>query len=384
MEHLNQKQIKIENSRLILHHLSMLGESNRSELSRITGLSRPTVSSLTEDLIRRGYLCEKGHGLSSGGKRPTLLAINKETALFLSIDFSDWKIITVTLLNLTGEIEQQFKEKIKEKSSNIQKQIVHIIDHISDIHHSRLKAIIFPVRGILNKDKTEIVEQVKPTLAQDFFTHIASKSPVPLFLERNAHAATFGEWKLNYRNQDELLYLSLGKGVSAGMIIHGKLYRGPLFAAGEIAHLPVNNNGAPCICGQTGCLETELLENTIIHAIGKLKNKTVTENELQGLIDDMDEQTEIVLCELADKTARAIRILMELLNIPRIVLGGRFLSFGEVFLKQLQKSLYTTSAINTITYFKDDTHITFSSANKNITALGAGLLLIDKYLNFEL
>ena len=58
------------------------------------------------------------------------------------------------------------------------------------------------------------------------------------------------------RRADDLVYLSVGTGLAAGLVLDGRLRRGEHGAAGEIGHVPVDPAGALCRCGQRGCLET--------------------------------------------------------------------------------------------------------------------------------
>ena len=61
--------------------------STRAELARITGLARSTISQRVEDLLELGVLVESGEGPSSGGRRPTLLALNPAAGVVLAADF---------------------------------------------------------------------------------------------------------------------------------------------------------------------------------------------------------------------------------------------------------------------------------------------------------
>nr|WP_210438474.1 MULTISPECIES: ROK family protein [unclassified Nocardioides] len=77
---------------------------------------------------------------------------------------------------------------------------------------------------------------------------------VPVVLENDVNAAALAACALVAA--DDVVYLSVGTGLAAGLVVDGRLRRGEHGAAGEIGHLPVDPAGAACGCGQTGCLET--------------------------------------------------------------------------------------------------------------------------------
>lgn len=52
-----------------------------------------------------------------------------------------------------------------------------------------------------------------------------------------------------------MVYLTIGTGIAAGVIIEGKIYRGSTGMAGEIGHAIIERNGPRCKCGTRGCLE---------------------------------------------------------------------------------------------------------------------------------
>jgi predicted NBD/HSP70 family sugar kinase len=77
---------------------------------------------------------------------------------------------------------------------------------------------------------------------------------VPVLVENDANAATLGA--VAETGQDDLVYLSIGTGLAAGLAFGGRLRRGVHGAGGEVGHIPVDPQGLRCSCGQTGCLET--------------------------------------------------------------------------------------------------------------------------------
>ena len=80
---------------------------------------------------------------------------------------------------------------------------------------------------------------------------------VPCVVENDVRAAAVGLHRdARYRGVDDLIYLGIGTGISAGVVLDGRLHRGVRGMAGEIGHVVLEPDGAPCACGLHGCFET--------------------------------------------------------------------------------------------------------------------------------
>lgn len=81
---------------------------------------------------------------------------------------------------------------------------------------------------------------------------------VEVHVENDVRAAALGaDWYLSneFGPVSDLAYLSIGTGIAAGYVEHGRLRRGNTLVAGEIGHIPIDPNGPLCACGQVGCIE---------------------------------------------------------------------------------------------------------------------------------
>ena len=67
---------------------------------------------------------------------------------------------------------------------------------------------------------------------------------------------------------DDLVYVSIGTGISAGVVVDGKLNAGRHHLAGEIGHVVVDDRGPECTCGLRGCLETYAAGRNIAERAG--------------------------------------------------------------------------------------------------------------------
>jgi glucokinase len=79
---------------------------------------------------------------------------------------------------------------------------------------------------------------------------------LPLTLENDANAATWGEFRFGAGSEvDHLVFVALGTGIGGGVITHGLLMCGAQGAGGELGHVTIQSTGPRCACGNRGCLE---------------------------------------------------------------------------------------------------------------------------------
>jgi glucokinase len=92
-------------------------------------------------------------------------------------------------------------------------------------------------------------------VGSDVVGRLADVFGMPVAVENDANLAALGEAIAGDEPTDSLVMLALGTGVGGGVVIDGKMLRGPHGSAGEIGHMVVLAGGPECPCGQRGCIE---------------------------------------------------------------------------------------------------------------------------------
>jgi glucokinase len=170
---------------------------------------------------------------------------------------------------------------------------------------------------------------------------MAHRTGQPVFLENDANAAALAEaWLGAGRGADNLVLVTLGTGVGAGIILKGRIWPGVNGYAGEMGHIHVDPGGVPCGCGSRGCLET-------VAGIAGWRRRAsqlleTRESALAGLaldpahIVDAAKAGDPVAIEVVDGVARALGIgiaaTLLLLNLDRVVIGGGVAGAGHFLL----------------------------------------------------
>jgi fructokinase len=116
----------------------------------------------------------------------------------------------------------------------------------------------------------------------------------------------------------------LGTGVGGGLVVHGRLVRGPNAVAGEWGHNPLpwpgrdEQPGHYCYCGKTGCIETFLSGPALERDFGE----GVSAAEIARMAEQGDDKAEGVLSRYEDRLARGLATIINVFDPYVIVLGG--------------------------------------------------------------
>ena len=91
----------------------------------------------------------------------------------------------------------------------------------------------------------------------DLGGYVSSATQVPTLVENDMTVAAYGAYALTSADSSvrSLIFIGIGTGVAAGIVLEGEVYRGSRGLAGEFGHVPMGT-GIECPCGSTGCLET--------------------------------------------------------------------------------------------------------------------------------
>ncbi len=160
---------------------------------------------------------------------------------------------------------------------------------------------------------------------------LAERLGVEVVLENDVNAAALAARALV--EADDVVYLSVGTGLAAGLVLDGRLRRGEHGAAGEIGHLPVDPAGQECGCGQVGCLETIASGRALARAWPTPDGPPAA--ALFAAAAAGDARAVVVRDRFCWGVACAIRALGLTIDPERIVLGGGVSEVGEPLREQV-------------------------------------------------
>jgi len=179
---------------------------------------------------------------------------------------------------------------------------------------------------------------------------LADRLGLPVRIENDVRAAAAGLHERRVLGDgDDLAYLSIGTGISAGVVLDGRLHRGARGMAGEIGHVVIDDDGPVCPCGLRGCFEAIASGPAVARraeaaldagaASSLAAHRPVTAVDVYRAAAAGDP----LAVELAESTgrhvARAVHELVMAYDVRRVVLGGGVTNAGEVFLTPILRGL---------------------------------------------
>jgi len=342
------------NLALILAYLREEGTLSRSQLAKLTGLTKATVSSLVKELIERRFVREIGLASPVIGRPSMGLELNPEAGLIIGAEIGV-DFISVILTNFCAEI--LYRETIStldlqgDQSAILAKAIALLRKTVGQAHAlgNNLLGIGLGVPGLV--DASSGVLLFAPNLKwKDVPLRelLESEFPYPVFVENEANMAALGESYFG-AGQDAgfVLYVSAGVGMGGGIVINKQLLQGSSGFAGEIGHMTIEPAGKRCNCGNTGCWETLVSQSAVFQRIQEAAAAgmaTVLKDRLDRLVfadvvDAARQGDPAVLAALKETGSHlgiGIANLVNALN-PEIVIFGGILSLaGEYILPAIQ------------------------------------------------
>lgn len=217
-------------------------------------------------------------------------------------------------------------------------------------------------KGIINPDSTQ-VERLPGVLhyLQGLRLNEVVGLPrdVPVFADNDARVALAGEmvWGAAHECQDVVM-LTLGNNVGGAVMAGGRLLRGHTGMAGNLGHLTIEPDGAPCACGNRGCLETVFSARAIeaeawsaVHrgcasALTRLfrdQPQLATCRTVFQAASEGDVVARSIVSRAIDRLAAAIAGLLHIFDPELLILGGQVAGAGADLLLPLRQEVWNRS-----------------------------------------
>ncbi|MCC5466436.1 ROK family transcriptional regulator [Pelosinus sp. Bkl1] len=308
----NSFKLGSSNDALTLNVIRRQGPVSRVEISKMTGLTPPTVTNITTKLLELGLIAEDRIGESSGGRRPLLLKINSLLATVIIVYIRSERMIGY-VIDPEFQIQLEDSRSIKgKKEDEILKMLLDIISDCRKGAGVPVLAVGVVVRGpVRRKDGIAVfvpnIGWRNTPLKGIIEEHIG----LPAFIENDVKALSNGEYYYgSVKDAKSMILLKVSHGIGGGIIFNGSLYRGVNDSAGEVGHTTIDIAGPICSCGNYGCLEALASENALVDAVAKAIKEGQSSIIYDMVKGDLKELTPEVIYEAADAGDElAIRML---------------------------------------------------------------------------
>jgi len=247
----------------IIQHLRAAGQLSRTELAKMTGYSRASMTSFVNALMESGIIREVGEGKSQGGRRSSMLSINGEYGFIAGYDIGATQI-EIALANFRGDILEHSSEQadVRNSADIVLGRCAEMIQQFLERQGGtpdQVVAVGVGVPGPVEFSKGILIAPPLMPTWENFpiKNYVAETFPnATVVVDNDVNILALGELHAGGgKDLKNFIWVKIGTGIGSGIIANGEIYRGASGVAGNIGHIEAEHNGTICRCGNRGCLE---------------------------------------------------------------------------------------------------------------------------------
>ena len=380
--------------RNIIAHMAVHGDCTLSELTKELHISLPTITKLVQELVDEHIVNDLGKVETPGGRRPNIFGLASSAIYFAGVNVGrdNMRFLITDLQNNIITEEEDFEFELLDRPQCIERICSNIERFIANcgIERGKILGLGVCMTGRVNPETGRSYKYFTSS-EKSLCEIIEERVGIRVLLENDTRARCYAEYTCGKsKNESDVLYLHMGRGVAIGIVVDGQLYYGKSGFAGEFGHIPFFDNEIICSCGKKGCLETEVsgiaLEEKMCALIEKgvntiLKEKYDKQKSIH--IDDIitaaqnDDNLSIELIEEAgEKVGKAVAFLINTFNPETVIVGGNLAAAGDYVMLPL-KSATNKYSLNLV--YKD-TKFRLSKMTESANAWGVAMLIRNKVI----
>lgn len=270
-----------DNSKLVLQQIFNNENISRAQISKNLNLNKATVSTIFNELEEQQLVKKQGEGDSTkiGGRKPIMLNINQDYGYTIVLDMG-YDYLDVMLNYFNGKMISYNRYQLK--MNNLTNVLSIIKDNINFSDNQQtingLLGIGISIHGVVDNNYEITYLPFLDLQGMSVIEELKKMVDVPISIENEANLAAVFERDFSKEIINNLITISIHKGIGAGLIIDNELYRGWSGEAGEIGRMLMHSENE--IAGNTRRIEDMCSQDAIIN---KLKIELKREIELDDV-----------------------------------------------------------------------------------------------------
>ncbi|TNJ68037.1 ROK family transcriptional regulator [Paenibacillus hemerocallicola] len=375
----DQHLVKKINKTIVLDTIIKHSPLSRAQLSDMTGLHKGTVSTLVNELIDEKLVYEIGLGRSSGGRKPVMLVFHKTAGYAVGVDLGVRYILAV-LTDLEGRIVGELQLDLEggepEGVLKLVEEAVHSLKAGAPPSPYGIVGAGIGVAGIVDDNGIVLLAPNLGWENVELQRLLQEKLGFPVAIDNEANAGALGELQYGAaREASDIVYLSVGTGIGAGIVIGRQLMKGSGGFSGEIGHTTIETNGKKCRCGNKGCWEQYASESSVMEkartlGIGKF-------DELIALARRESPEAVRLFHEVGESLGIGIANIVNTFN-PELILIGNQMTRAEQWIRN---PIERAVAHRSLPYSRQQAQIRFASLDTHSAVLGAAHHAISAFFS---
>jgi predicted NBD/HSP70 family sugar kinase len=325
--------------------------ATRGELQRVTGLARSTVTYKVDALLTAGYLVEDGSVAHLRRGRPsTRLRINDQATTVLVADLGRTHG-RLAVSTAAGEVisETVVESLIDKGPSIVLEMVTSELDALlkpSGRPSESLRGVALGVPGPVDWPSGRIARSISMPGWDNYPVrdHLTSHYSVPAVVDNDANLMGLGEQRRIYPDAHQVLFVKVGTGIGASVIIEGELLRGSDAAEGDIGHAKIPGAEETCSsCGARGCLAAIASGRAMVRDLRRLGHELSTTRDVVELVRYGNPDAVRIVTAAGRALGDVLSTAVSLLNPDVVVIGGDIVHAHERFMLGVRETLLARS-----------------------------------------
>lgn len=392
-----------------LRLLHQSGPVTKPELARISGISRPTVAKVVDELEEEGLAERIGVTTpsASGGKPGALYRFNadgvRSGAIFFTVDTAHLAIVDAKA-RVLGKLELPLNTDRRPEP------VIHLVTNAFQTLLASLQITANQLLGLgvgmpgLTSFRTGVVH-FAPHFPQwhdvPLRARLQDQLGVDVWVDNDCHVRALAERHFGAgQTSSDFAIIESGIGISAAFYLQNMLYRGIGETAGEIGHMTIQEDGPLCECGNRGCWESLASTSWMVNQAYQQKSSHQLDwlvlpkrrREMGDKENTIEPQIINVVANSIFRAANAgqpeainmvrqhathfgigVASLINTLNPQRIIIWGDSVAGGDLFLETVRMVVRQRALKRP----RELCEIVLSSLPQDIGVIGAASLVID-------
>ncbi|MHA7306108.1 ROK family transcriptional regulator [Arthrobacter sp. TMN-49] len=374
----SQSALRRRNQQRLTEQLLKGGPATQADLARRTGLSTATVSNIVKSMAAADLVSLTP--VTSSGRRALSVRYNGDGAVAAGIDFGRTHVRVVlanTGYRVVAEEEaplprgHQAAEGIQTAARLLEKLLAE-----AGISRSQLIGAGAGIPGPIDSRNGKVIKgSILPEWVGINLHHQLEKAlKIPVFVDNDANLGALAQ--LTWGEQGgvpNLMFIKIGSGIGAGLVLNGSLFHGSFGVTGEIGHVTIDEHGIICRCGNRGCLETVASTATMVELLSRGQDQLISTATILSQAAAGDPATLRVIEDAGMAIGRALANVANLISPDVIVIGGPLTELGELLLAPIRRGLLR----HAVPVIGDSIVIVMSQLTSRAEALGAAALVFQ-------
>jgi predicted NBD/HSP70 family sugar kinase len=344
----NISTVRDINRQIVLNYVREREPISRASIARETALQRSTVSEIVEALKAEGLVEEIGAGVSTGGRRPTMLRLRTAGAIAIGVAIAP-TFTTVATSDLAGRLLEQDSFPTEPDPDRMLSCVIEGVRKLADRNKDSIEGVGVSIPGLVDPGTGRAIF-VPYFKWRDFpiADTIRSATGLAVTIDNDANAVALAElWfgRPEVSDARDFILVLVAEGIGTGIIFDGQVYRGERGAAGEFGHMIVGADApVPCSCGSYDCWEAFASERAALarylslcpggHTSAPPDFPTLVDRALAG-----EENAQIALTEMARYVGIGISNLIVGFSPEAVVVGGEITRAWSLVEKALTEKI---------------------------------------------